>query len=137
MRSLNGIDKAKRSTGARFVVGRDLNGCWTVRESEGLAGGYFRSKEAAMRYARSEAGGSPGAVKLTLAPQELIFGHGRLGKGEGLPAWWRLGRATAGMRSYSKASPIIAGLDRGWLMLDAALVAMLAVLCVTVGAALF
>jgi hypothetical protein len=136
MRNLNGIDKAKHSTGAGFVVGRDLSGRWTVRGSEGLAGGFFKSKEAAMRYARSEAGGSPGAVRLTLAPQELIFSHGRVGKGEGLPAWWRLGRAAAGPRSYSKASPIIAGLDRGWLMLDAALVATLAVLCVAVGAAL-
>jgi len=136
MRDLKASNKAKRLTGARFVVGRDSSGRWTVQGSEGLAGGYFKSKEAAMRYARSEAGGSPGAVKLTLAPQELSFSHGRLGKGEGLPPWWRLGRATAGMRSYSKASPIIAGLDRGWLMLDAALVATLAVLCVTIGAAL-
>jgi hypothetical protein len=137
MRASMVTDRARQSVGScRFVVGRDSSGHWTVRGAEGLVGGIFRTKDAAMRYARSEAGGSPGAVRLTLAPQELIFNHGRLGKGEGLPPWWRLGPAAAGPSSFSRSAPIIGGLDRRWLAVDAALVATLA-LFLTVGLTLF
>jgi hypothetical protein len=91
------LNKATQPLGARcFVVGRDSSGHWTVRGGEGLVGGIFKNKDAAMHYARSEAGGLPGAVRLTLAPQELVFDHRPLGKGEGLPPWWRLGRASGG-----------------------------------------
>ena len=131
------LNKATQPLGARcFVVGRDSSGHWTVRGAEGLVGGIFKNKDAAMHYARSEAGGLPGAVRLTLAPQELVFDHRPLGKGEGLPPWWRLGRAAAGPSSFSKSAPIIGDLDRRWLVVDAALVATLA-LFFTVGLTLF
>jgi hypothetical protein len=137
MHAPNRINKATQPLGARcFVVGRDSSGRWTVRGAEGLVGGIFKNKDAAMRYARSEAGGLPGAVRLTLAPQELIFNHRRLGKGQGLPPWWRLGPAAAGPSSFSKSTPITGGLDQHWLVVDAALVATL-VLFVTVGLTLF
>jgi hypothetical protein len=137
MRDSNATDNTTRPLPARrFVVGRDSRGRWTVRGAEGSVGGFFKNKDAALRYARSEAGGLPGAVRLTLSPQELTFSHGRLGKGEGLPAWWRLGPATAGPRSFTRSSPIIGNLDRRWLAVDATLIAGLAVLCLTVGAAL-
>jgi hypothetical protein len=131
------VNKAAQPLGARcFVVGRDSSGHWTVRGAEGLVGGIFKNEDAPMRFARSEAGDLPGAVQLTLAPQELIFNHKRLGKGS-LPPWWRLGPAAAGPLSFSKSAPVIGGIDRRWLIVDAALVATFATLFLTVGLTMF
>ena len=101
-----------------FVVGKDSQGRWTALGVNGLAGGVFRSKDAALRYAQAETGRSRGAVRLTSAPLELSLNQGRLGHGEGLPAWWRFGPGTRGTSSFADHLPIAGGIDRRWLMID-------------------
>ena len=125
-----------RGCGSSFTIGMDLRGRWTALAAGGLAGGVFRSKEAAMRYAHSEAGRSPGAVRLTSAPLELPFDRNQIGRGEGLPAWWRLERATRGAKSFTSSLPVAGGIERRWLAIDLCLVAGLAALCLTVAVVL-
>jgi hypothetical protein len=117
-----------------FVVGRDRLGRWTAVGSGGLAGGFFTSRKAALRYARLETGREQGAVRLSSAPLQLTLGEGQIGRqGEGLPAWWRLGPSTRGSKSYVDTFPIAASEDKRWFMLDIAMVAGLAMLCLAVG----
>ncbi|MFI5015905.1 MAG: hypothetical protein ACHQAY_26525 [Hyphomicrobiales bacterium] len=118
------------------MVGRDLRRRWTALGANGLAGGVFSSEDAAIRYAQAEAGRLPGAVRLTSAPLELAFNQDRLGRGEGLPAWWRLGPSTRGTKSFADRMPIAGGIDRRWLMIDLGIVSALAALCLALGAAL-
>jgi hypothetical protein len=125
----------RQDSASGFVVGRDRRGRWTALSAGGLAGGMFTSKDAAIRYAQAEAGRSPGAVRLSPVPLELTFKQGRIGQGEGLPAWWRLGPSTRGVRSYADRLPI-GGVDRRWLWIDLGIVAALGLLCLAVGAAL-
>lgn len=49
----------------RFLVGPDRQGHWLAVERHGLAGGIFRTLEAALRYATNETDRRPGAVRLT------------------------------------------------------------------------
>ncbi len=42
-----------------FLVGRDREGRWVALASHGLGGGYFRSREAAIRYAATGADARP------------------------------------------------------------------------------
>lgn len=53
-----------------YVVGQDCRGRWVAWESHGLGGGYFRSREAAIRYAAAETGCPVGAVRLS--PEPLV-----------------------------------------------------------------
>lgn len=46
----------------RFMVGRDPQGHWVVSDEQGLVGGIFADKEAAVRFALAESGHLPGAV---------------------------------------------------------------------------
>jgi hypothetical protein len=48
-----------------LIVGRDNENHWVVVETRGLCGGIFASEAAAVRYARDESGGRPGAVRFT------------------------------------------------------------------------
>lgn len=48
--------------GPRFIVGRDEKGQWLVTDREGLIGGLFVDRAAAMRFAQSESDHSAGAV---------------------------------------------------------------------------
>jgi hypothetical protein len=41
---------------ALFSVFRDLKGRWCARRADGLVGGLFREKEAALRFVRREGG---------------------------------------------------------------------------------
>jgi len=59
------------STPLRFLVGQDREGHWIVKESHGLAGGIFVSREAAVDYAEFEAGHRPGSVHLATQVLEL------------------------------------------------------------------
>ncbi|SDR60971.1 hypothetical protein SAMN05519103_07233 [Rhizobiales bacterium GAS113] len=137
MRGSIGTANSRREISASgFVIGRDSRGRWTALGAGGLSGGLFKSKDAAIRYAQSEAGRSPGAVRLTAAPLDLPFDKGRIGHGEGLPTWWRLGPGTRGMTSFADRLPVGAGLDRRWFMIDLGIVAGLAVLCLAVAAVL-
>jgi hypothetical protein len=40
-----------------FMVGQDRQGNWVVQEQNGVRGGLFVNRDAALRYARSENGG--------------------------------------------------------------------------------
>src|SRR5262249_529038 len=45
-----------------FMVGQDGRGNWVVQDQKGMRGGLFISREAALRYVRSENGFKPQAV---------------------------------------------------------------------------
>lgn len=60
-----------RITNVTFVVGQDCLGRWLAVETHGLGGGVFTSRSAAVRYAATESGRSPDAVK-------VVGGHVRL-----------------------------------------------------------
>jgi hypothetical protein len=123
---------ALRRQGSGFVIGRDSRGRWTALAAGGLAGGVFRSKDAAIRYAQAETGGASGAVRFTASPLDLPFARNQIGGSEGLPAWWRLARATRGAKSFAERMPITGDADRRWLAIDLGLAAALAALCLTV-----
>ena len=123
---------ALRRQGSGFVIGRDSRGRWTALAAGGLAGGVFRSKDAAVRYAQAEAGRASGAVRFTASPLDLPFARNQIGGSEGLPAWWRLARATRGAKSFAERMPITGDADCRWLAIDLGLAAALAALCLTV-----
>jgi hypothetical protein len=52
-----------------FKIGRDREGYWIAVETHGRGGGYFRSRDDALHYARAEAG--PGAVTFCDRPLAL------------------------------------------------------------------
>lgn len=56
-----------------YVVGQDCRGRWVALESHGLGGGYFRDREAAIRYAAAESGCPTGAVRLSLEPLAITL----------------------------------------------------------------
>jgi hypothetical protein len=130
--SNSGPTSRRQGSGSGFVIGRDSRGRWTALAAGGLIGGVFRSKDAAIRYAQAEAGPAPDAVRLTASPLELPFTRNQIGRGEGLPAWWRLDRATRGAKSFAERMPIMGDVDRRWLAIDLGLVAGLGALCLAV-----
>jgi hypothetical protein len=56
---------------SRFLVGRDAHGRWVVRDREGLIGGLFTDRAAAVHFALEESDRIPGAV--ACAPDEAII----------------------------------------------------------------
>jgi hypothetical protein len=54
-----------------FMVGRDRRGNWVVRDQNGIAGGLFVTRAAALRYVRSENGYQPRAVIMVSENLEL------------------------------------------------------------------
>lgn len=52
-----------------FKIGRDREGHWIAVETHGRGGGYFRSRDDALHYARAEAGA--GAVSFSDRPLAL------------------------------------------------------------------
>ncbi|MBA8879765.1 hypothetical protein [Phyllobacterium myrsinacearum] len=46
----------------RFLVGKNLDGCWIVCDRERLVGGLFADKESAIHFATAESDHLPGAV---------------------------------------------------------------------------
>jgi hypothetical protein len=54
-----------------FAIGRDREGFWIAVETHGRGGGYFRSRNDALHYARFAAGRDPGAVSFVDGPLEL------------------------------------------------------------------
>jgi hypothetical protein len=54
-----------------FMIGQDERGHWVVQELKGNSGGMFVSREAAMRYVRSENGHRPQAVVMVSGVLEL------------------------------------------------------------------
>ena len=57
----------------KFVLGRDRGGHWIVQEAHGLCGGLFASKDAAIRYARSECAERAGSVSESAEAIELKY----------------------------------------------------------------
>jgi hypothetical protein len=54
-----------------FLLGRDHDGYWIVRETHGLCGGLFANENAATRYAKSESAGRRSTIRLVPDPIEL------------------------------------------------------------------
>ena len=54
-----------------FMVGQDESGHWVAQALDGVCGGLFVSRDAAMRYIRSEKGPSPQAVVMVSGVLEL------------------------------------------------------------------
>lgn len=54
-----------------FMVGQDERGHWVAQALDGVCGGLFVSRDAAMRYIRSEKGPQPQAVVLVSGVLEL------------------------------------------------------------------
>lgn len=57
--------------GPHFEIGRDRAGFWIAVETHGRGGGFFRSRDDALHYARFAAGRGEGAVTVTERPLEL------------------------------------------------------------------
>ena len=53
------------------MVGQDKRGNWVVQDQKGMCGGLFISREAALRYVRSENGFQPRAVVMVSGGFEL------------------------------------------------------------------
>lgn len=60
---------AASATRPHFKIGRDREGRWIAVETHGRGGGYFRSRDDALHYARTEAGA--GFVSLSARPLAL------------------------------------------------------------------
>jgi hypothetical protein len=54
-----------------FMVGQDQHGNWVVQEQNGIRGGLFVDRDAALRFVRSENGGRPQAVIMISGILEL------------------------------------------------------------------
>ncbi len=60
---------AASTTRPHFKIGRDREGHWIAVETHGRGGGYFRSRDDALHYARAEAGAD--AVSFSARPLAL------------------------------------------------------------------
>jgi len=57
-----------------FLLGLDAKGCWVIRESNGCRAGLFRTREAALKFARE---GTPsGNFTIMFCPEGLEFEPG-------------------------------------------------------------
>jgi hypothetical protein len=54
-----------------FMMGQNRRGNWVVQDKKGMRGGLFVSREAALRYVRSENGFKPRAVVMVSGSFEL------------------------------------------------------------------
>lgn len=59
------LQPAPPDLGPSFVVGQDAQGRWLALEDHGLAGGIFRDRQGALRYAAFETDRRPDAVRLS------------------------------------------------------------------------
>jgi hypothetical protein len=67
---------------AMLVVGRDMDGSWTLREGAGLLLGRFSSAQAACRFAHAERRGRPTiSVAMSAGAPRRIQGRLTLGSG--------------------------------------------------------
>lgn len=58
-----------RSDPSIILVGEDGSGCWTVEENHGLIRGRFRSRDDAIRFARTERDLIPDAIVMVTPPR--------------------------------------------------------------------
>ncbi len=80
-----------------FMIGQDERGNWVVQDLRGICGGMFVSREAALRYVRSENGNRPQAVVMVSGVLELDMAR--------KPAACRSAMLRAPNGSSSAASP--------------------------------
>lgn len=66
--ALNPSQPASAGTPLSYLVGQDGEGHWVAVETGGRAGGIFRSRQDAIRYACVETGCRPDDVKLAAGP---------------------------------------------------------------------
>jgi hypothetical protein len=59
-----------------FMIGQDRRGNWVVQDQRRIAGGLFVTRDAALRYVRSEAGYQPRAVVMVSGNLELDMSRG-------------------------------------------------------------
>jgi hypothetical protein len=55
----------------RFVIGQDNEGHWLALETHGIAGGLFKTHDAAWRYALKQANYRSDAIEVVTTPLEL------------------------------------------------------------------
>jgi len=60
-----------------FLIGRDREGHWVVRDLKGLRGGLFVGRTEALKYALFENGNRPQSVVMVPGILELDMGSGR------------------------------------------------------------
>jgi hypothetical protein len=58
-----------------FTIGQDRCGNWVVQDQKGIAGGLFVTRDAALRYVRSETGYQKRAVVMISGNLELDMGR--------------------------------------------------------------
>jgi hypothetical protein len=56
-----------------FMIGQDRRGNWVVQDQKRMAGGLFVTRDAALRYVRSESGYQPRAVVMVSGNLELAM----------------------------------------------------------------
>jgi hypothetical protein len=64
-------EKSLRSKTPLFLVGKDSQGHWVVRDQRGLCGGLFVGQSAALKFAKSENGNRPADVVMVPGVLEL------------------------------------------------------------------
>lgn len=70
---LSETTETQHHTALDFMLGRDREGHWVVRESHGLCGGLFASKDDAIRYARSEGTAETNTIRIVPEGEEIDF----------------------------------------------------------------
>ncbi|RZK80281.1 MAG: RAG2 PHD domain containing protein [Methylobacterium sp.] len=61
--------------GLSFTIGQDTSGYWIALESHGIAGGLFRNRDDAIRYARVEIRNGAGEIRFATGPVALRVGR--------------------------------------------------------------
>ncbi len=61
----------RKTSPSRFVIGQDEGGRWVALDSHGREGGFFVSREAALKYVADETGRRRGAARFSTKPLAL------------------------------------------------------------------
>jgi hypothetical protein len=64
-------ETARSEDKPQFLVGKDSRGNWVVQDQDGLCGGLFIAQSAAVKFALSEKGNHPEAVRMVPGVLEL------------------------------------------------------------------
>ncbi|MGO9427542.1 hypothetical protein [Rhodoblastus sp.] len=64
-------ERFRKSSPSRFVIGQDEHGHWVAMDFQGREGGFFVSREAALKYVADETGRRRGAALFSSKPLAL------------------------------------------------------------------
>jgi hypothetical protein len=64
-------EPSPKSPPSRFIIGQDRQGHWVAVDSAGREGGFFVSREAALKYVAAETGRRRGAARFSSKPLSL------------------------------------------------------------------